>query len=680
VSERRPYWPALDGVRAAAIGAVVVYHLGHLASGWMGVDIFFVLSGYLITTLLLSERVANGRIRLARFWARRARRLLPAVLLLLVVLGVYAWAGGPGLVPAQLRSPALATLFYVANWQQIIAAHSYFAAFSAPSPLVHTWSLAIEEQYYLVWPLVVVGVLSLGARRRPAGRTPRALLALTLVLIVASAAWMGVLAHLDSVNRAYLGTDSRAWELLIGGAAAMVFRPGAAEGALVRRWAWLSGAGALGVAAALAAASVGAPQSPPGWVWDGGLVGLAVAAVVVILGVTRAPTGPVARLLSLPPVRWLGRLSYSLYLWHWPVIDLVNPTTTGWRGAPLLGARLGLMTVAMCASYYLVERPLRQAQWGRWWRRSLVPLSVGATGALLLVATVPPALAGTGALARATLRPTAGAPAATTFRLADPATNRPLRAWILGDSVMNDSSPGVTAALEATGDIDVVADSSFGGWGLTTDTHWSQDAAQILAQYHPQVVIGTWSWDDPMAEQQPAAYTALLHQFLSTLLAPGDGVELVVLLQFPVTGPSPLFTDPVAGRAHWAGALRGENAWDAIAQQEAGRFPGQVLYLTTAQLFAPHGRFLTWMRTPGGSWVRARKVDGTHVCPYGAAALGQLVTTDLTPVLGLAPPRSGWQDGSWRLDPRYNDPPGACPSDQPPPGYDGQPVPVATSG
>src|ERR1700760_1957551 len=149
----RNYWPQLDGVRAVAISAVIAYHLGYLPGGWIGVDVFFVLSGYLITTILLWRR--SGWAGLKGFWGGRAKRLLRAVLLLLLALSIYAWAGGPGLVPAQLRPPALATLFYTANWQEILAGHSYFAQFNAPNPLQHMWSLAVEEEYYVVWPLVV---------------------------------------------------------------------------------------------------------------------------------------------------------------------------------------------------------------------------------------------------------------------------------------------------------------------------------------------------------------------------------------------------------------------------------------------------------------------------------------------------------------------------------------------
>src|SRR5665213_2577338 len=156
------YWPSLDGVRGVAIAAVIAFHLGYLGGGWVGVAIFFVLSGFLITSLLLSEEARSGKIGLGAFWARRARRLLPGLLFLLFVLGVYALVGGPGVVPSQLRSPAVATLLSVANWQQVAAGHSYFTQFQAVNPLMHTWSLAVEEQYYLVWPLVFLGLATLG--------------------------------------------------------------------------------------------------------------------------------------------------------------------------------------------------------------------------------------------------------------------------------------------------------------------------------------------------------------------------------------------------------------------------------------------------------------------------------------------------------------------------------------
>ncbi len=385
------YWPSLDGVRGVAIAAVIAFHLGYLGGGWDGVDIFFVLSGFLITNLLLGEQAVSGQIRLRAFWARRARRLLPALLLLLVVLAVYALAGGPGVVPSQLRSPAVATLLYFANWQQVAAGHDYFAQFQAVNPLMHTWSLAVEEQYYLVWPLLVVGLMGL---RRP--RSMRALVMVTAVLALASALWMGIAEHVFGPNRAYLGTDTRVWELLIGGLGAMALRH---AGPMRRRSLW-TGATVVAVCGVALGTAVG--QGPPGWMWDGGLVAIAACVVVVVVGSVRHPEGPVARLLAVGPLRWLGRISYSLYLWHWPVIVVLSTPDTGLSGAALLGARLAAMTGAACLSYFVVEQPLRRADWSQWWRRALVPTAVLGVMGVVLVATVPPVEASTARVSRAT--------------------------------------------------------------------------------------------------------------------------------------------------------------------------------------------------------------------------------------------------------------------------------------
>jgi len=673
------YEPEWDGIRAVAITLVVAYHLGYLPGGWLGVDTFFVLSGYLITSLLLAAERPPGNV--LAFWGRRARRLLPAVLVLLVVLSVYALAGGPGLVPAQLRSPALATLFYTANWQEVVAGHSYFAQFTSVSPLQHTWSLAVEEQYYLIWPLLMAAILFVVRRRR---WSRGALLGATLILAAASAIWMGVVAHHFGSNRAYLGTDTRAWELLLGGAAAMIWPPGRAPapgsvaapgsgGRHGRLWSWLTALGVCGVALGTMHAG-----GPPGWIWDGGLVAIAACAIVVVVGTMMARDGLVARVLALAPLRWLGVISYSLYLWHWPAIVLMTTDTTGLSGWPLLLWRLAAMMAASCASYYLVERPLRRADWGALGRRvrirapGIASIGVAATGAFVLLATVTGPVASTAAVSTPAA---SAAPKATVPLDIPPATpDDPTRAWIFGDSVMFDSSLGIVAALDATGEVTVL-NSAFPGWGLTTLHAWPSFVSQNLAQDHPQIAIGSWSWDDTEALTDPVAYRALLTSFVRAMEAPGDGVDVVVLLQFPQAGPDTSITDPVLRRQTWVKQTRAQNAWDAIARTVVAAFPGHALYLTTDQLFAPHGRFLTWMRTPQGKWVRARKLDNTHMCPYGAAQFGAFLTADLTPYLHLPAAKPGWEYGSWTLDPRYNDPVGACPDDQPPPGYRGVEVP-----
>ena len=693
------YWPQLDGVRALAIAGVVAFHLGSLSGGWVGVDVFFVLSGYLITSLLLGDRAQKAFAGLRGFWARRARRLLPAVLLLIVALSIFAALGGPGLVPAQLRSPALATLFYVANWQQIVAGHGYFAQFTAPSPLQQTWSLAIEEQYYLIWPLLLGCLLFVSGRWGRRGG--RIVLGSTLVLAVASAAWMGVAAHILGPNRAYLGTDTRAWELLIGGAAAMAWRLADRRPTdQSRLWSVLGPIGLVGIVVGACLAG-----GPPWWIWNGGLVGIACCAGVVIVSVLRAPTSPLARILSFGPIRWVGLISYSLYLWHWPTIVLMTPDTTGLSGTSLLLSRLGAMTAASCASYYLVERPLRRADWAGWARRlrvqpvSFAALGVGVTAVAILLGTVGPPQATSSRVSLAQIAAqtaksvsaeralgagagptTTTVPPASQFDLPPASPSSPYRLWIFGDSVMQDASLGVSAALGATGEVTTIENSAIGGWGMWSDTNWPDDANPT--GYRPQIVIGTWSWDNQVAQTNPVAYQQRLQSSINTLLQ--DGVELVVILQFPQPGPDNVTTSQLTylqREADWAQMNESQAAWDTAAEQAVAAFPGHALYLRTNELFAPNSYFSAWMKTPQGTWIRARKLDNAHFCPYGAAELGALVDEELTPILHLGPMATGWELGNWTQDARYNDPAGACPADQPPtPDYNGIQVPAVDPG
>lgn len=662
----------LDGLRAVAIGAVIVYHLGYLPGGWLGVDVFFVLSGYLITWILLSRGGPDGR--LGWFWGRRARRLLPAVLLLLVALAVYAWVGGPGVAPAQMRNPSLATLFYTANWQEMVGGHSYFAQYLQPNPFQHTWSLAIEEQYYLLWPLLLWVLL--GASRRVGSDRPRPpVIVTTVVLAAASAAWMGVAEHLFGPNRAYLGTDTRAWELLLGGVVAMLWSPtarkagGRAAGAAIT-------VGVLGLAAGIATAG-----GPPTWIWDGGLVAVALCTAGVIVGSVHAPDHPVARVLALPPVRWVGLISYSLYLWHWPAIVLIAPSTTGLSGAPLLAARVAAMLAAACASYYIVERPLRTLDWAELGRRlrvrqpAFAAVGIIAAAAIIAAGTEGP---GRAPSARVSLDSFPG-PTAAEMKMhldvppASPAN--PYRVWILGDSVVVDSSLGIQAALEATGAAKVVVNSSFPGWSPRLDKHWPVEAPKTIATYRPQIVLGTWSWDDEAAAADPAAYRIFLENTLRTLLTPGNGVEAVVLFQFPQGGPGASLTASPASDSQWRRHMAMQAVWNQVASEAVTAFPGRAVYLTTDRAFAPGGRYYTWMRTAGGAWVRARKLDNAHMCPFGAALFGAVAEADLAYYLHLPAMRPGWETGAWTADRRYNDPPGACPNDQPPPGYSGVPLP-----
>jgi peptidoglycan/LPS O-acetylase OafA/YrhL len=371
--------PALDGLRAAAVLAVMLYHGGvsWMEGGYLGVDAFFVLSGFLITALLLGEWRSTGGIAFGQFWIRRARRLLPA--LGLVALGVIAY--GAFLAPADqlstLRGDLFASLGYVTNWRMIFSGEGYFDQFAAPSPLRHVWSLAIEEQFYLVWPLVVYALM------RWLRMPWRVMATLFGGLALASAAWMAVAFESAGVNRAYYGTDTRAQALLVGAALAVVYvSVGPVRTELARR--------ALSVAAALAVGVTAWLWITAGdtatWLYEGGYFLAAIAIAAVITRVAQPRPGVLGAVLSWPPLQWIGRISYGLYLWHWPIYVVVTADRVGIDGTALLLVRLALTFAAATASYYLVELPVRNGALRGWRSWVAVPTVVGAivAGALLV--------------------------------------------------------------------------------------------------------------------------------------------------------------------------------------------------------------------------------------------------------------------------------------------------------
>ncbi|HUS81694.1 MAG TPA: acyltransferase, partial [Dehalococcoidia bacterium] len=379
---RLSYQPALDGIRALAVAAVLAYHAGlpWARGGFLGVDAFFVLSGFLITSLLLAEWRSQGGIGLMVFWSRRARRLLPALFLMIIGVAAYAAFIARPEELDKLRGDALATIGYVANWRPVFSGQSYFDQFSVPSPLRHTWSLAIEEQYYAVWPLLLLFLLHL---RRG---SMRLLLPATLAMLAASALLMGLLFQPGhDPSRVYYGTDTRAQSLLVGAALAMLLlRVGPVRGAVPRAtlqivalpcvaglgWAWMT------------------TSSDSVLLYRGGFLLLAMGVAVVIAAVVQPGGGPVGRVLSLPPLRGLGLISYGVYLWHWPVYIVLTPDRAGLDGYGLFLARV-LVTVAIAiASYHVVEMPVRRGAFRRWrisW--SLAPAAAAGVAIALVLVT-----------------------------------------------------------------------------------------------------------------------------------------------------------------------------------------------------------------------------------------------------------------------------------------------------
>jgi peptidoglycan/LPS O-acetylase OafA/YrhL len=384
------YLPGLDGLRALAVLAVLAYHLGlgWAPGGLLGVGVFFTLSGYLITDLLLGAHARTGSLRLADFWFRRARRLLPALFVMLAVVTAWVALLHRSELGA-LRGAVAAAAAYVSNWWLIGQHASYFARFGPPSPLGHLWSLAVEEQFYLIWPWLVLTGLWL-ARPRPGGhsrsRSGRhwGLAVATLVLAGASAAAMARLYQPGyDPTRVYDGTDTRAFALLIGAALAFTWpsRDLHRDLGSAGRWcldtAGLTGLGVIG-------AMFWRTTDYSAFMYRGGLVLLSLATVLVMAAVT-VPGGLVGRLLGVAPARWIGVRSYGIYLWHFPIIVLTTPAD----GRPSL-ARDGVQvaaTIAVAAlSWHLIEEPIRHGALARWWSRLRSPAAgrawrQGATGA-----------------------------------------------------------------------------------------------------------------------------------------------------------------------------------------------------------------------------------------------------------------------------------------------------------
>ena len=372
--------PALNGIRGVAVALVLVGHSGipGVTGGFIGVDIFFVLSGFLITSLLLDEIGRTGQLDLGSFWVRRARRLLPALLIMVLAVIAARLLFPPDAV-SDLRNDATAAFLWVANWAFVSHETDYFSQGAPPSPLQHTWSLGVEEQYYLIWPVLIAAVavlLAVIARRR--GKTPtivavrRAVLVLAVLGTVGSAAEAIVMASDASLNRVYFGTDTRAQALLIGAAAAALLVrdwPAIMAGLplIHSRWVrWLAWGVPLAGVAVLAAITHVATGSATEF-HNGLLIVVAVAAVAVIAPVALEQNGPVAWVLSTPPLVALGVISYGVYLWHWPVFLVLNGERTDWSGYALFAARCAVTLVLAVGSWWLIERPVRR------WRPVHVP-------------------------------------------------------------------------------------------------------------------------------------------------------------------------------------------------------------------------------------------------------------------------------------------------------------------
>ena len=340
---RIPFRPDIEGLRALAVCLVIASHAGLplLQGGFVGVDVFFVLSGYLITSLLTQEISSTGSVNFARFYARRARRLLPAAITM--VLGVCcaeAIVMNP-LTQVRVLKAAFATLLYSSNLYFAILKLQYFDQYSATNPLLHTWSLAVEEQFYLIWPVLLLLLA------RPPQRVKRLSIALAAIALVSFA----LCVWLTAVNPvlAFFQMPARVWEFSAGGLLAFIPERWLAD----RQW-FLSWMGVIGLIALLASAALIRGSMFPGYIAALPVLGT----LFVLLAGARAPESPVAQLLSTKPAQVIGRLSYSLYLWHWPVLVIGRQLIPSDSIAIRLGWIAASALIA-AGTYAVIENPIR---------------------------------------------------------------------------------------------------------------------------------------------------------------------------------------------------------------------------------------------------------------------------------------------------------------------------------
>ena len=357
--------PALDGLRAVAVVAVLLFHgeITGVEGGFLGVSVFFTLSGFLITSLLLRQWAASASgpgpshgVDLRRFWSRRFRRLLPASWVTIALVLLMGWAGAWDVDQLRaLRGDVPWSLAELVNWHFIVQGTTYGASQTAPSPLEHFWSLAIEQQFYVLLPALVVVVLvrsSRGSTARSPRRRLRVLVGVLAALTLVSVVLNGVLAR-DSIDRAYFGTDTRAAELLVGAllACAMLRRLRVSGTARVAAIA----AGTTGLAVLVVLFHTAELTS--GWLYPWGLMLTALATAALVVGAVQ--TGPLSSALSVGPAVALGQISYGVYLLHWPIFLWLNPARVGWDGVSLFTLRVAVTLVAATAMYHMVEQPIR---------------------------------------------------------------------------------------------------------------------------------------------------------------------------------------------------------------------------------------------------------------------------------------------------------------------------------
>ncbi len=615
------YQPALDGLRGVAVTLVLLFHggFGWMAGGYVGVSVFFTLSGFLITSLLILEHQRTGSVSWSGFVARRAKRLLPASLLCLVAISLLAWAGEFATVP-HLRRDVIASALQVANWNALSGSGSYADLLSraagVSSPVDHYWSLAVEEQFYWVWPFAFLLLLRVSKGQ---GR----LFVNLALLAAASVVAARVIAVHWGPDAAYWATPARLGEILVGAALA--------GGCLLwrRRSRWLGLVGVAGLGVVLWAAVEWPTRGGPAYAGWLGVFSLASAALILGL----QTKGPLRTVFSVGPLVWLGRISYGVYVFHWPVFVLATGRSLNLRGWPLFLVRIAITLVVAVASYWLVERPVRRSR-----RRPRVALSLALPVSALVVA-----LALLVVPAEPVLRQVVAAPVETTTVVPQPARPGvspaststttlpagPVNVVLIGDSTADALASGLDAwaTQESDRTVGSVAEP---GCGLISGTVQFGDdnnfftnvcdyalgttLPALLAAQHPDTALimvtipdvnprqwtgdeGMLAWtDDRYAQRRLDAYRAMA----ATLIA--GGVRHIAWVLPPRPGDSWLgwFSDNYKAEA-WVDLLTPLNV---IARENP----------TVVQVV----RLDEWFAATGADGDPAVREDGLHLTNAGA--------------------------------------------------------------
>jgi len=600
-----PFQPALEGLRGLAVLAVLLFHaeVPGVRGGFLGVSTFFTLSGFLITGLLIAEREHEGQVHLRAFWARRFRRLMPAAFLGLLAIVVLGSNFGDFPQTARLRFDGLASLFYLANWWMIYTGAAYADLMGSPSFLQHFWSLAIEEQFYALFPPVAAALLALGGRR--------ALAVLLAIATLVSWGWMFELSDSSvTTARIYYGTDTRCAELLLGGLLALWLSDRRHVAEHARRFALL---GAVGLAASVCFWVVATVESP--WLYRGGFALYALASASVVAGCI-APSGPLRRGLAWPPIRWIGRVSYGAYVYHWPIF-LVVDTSTGLDPWSLFAIRVALTFGLAAASYRWIEEPILEGRLLGGWRSVVVACA---------------AFAGLG-YAFSNVQPDIDLPVLP--EKPAPLVADAARIAVVGDSVADDVADGLAMWAARTGEAEIL-NLAIRGCGLARGAwpeavgrrpkvcdRWHRRTRPRLEEFEPDAIVAVtavWElndrekpdWGRPRALGDPV-FDAWLSQeletavhFLATFEAP------LIWLNAPcirrVEGGTQGAFDPARVR-HMNRVIL-----PAIAQRSS-----EITELVDFhEAVCPGGRFTT-----GIYGIRPFRRDGVHFTPRARHWIGE---------------------------------------------------------